>query len=75
MSKSKWRILKITECEECFYILQKRGFFRWISIVDGGCDDLGTYEYLRKFKSEDECISYYKKHEEKCQSKEIIKEW
>ena len=46
----KHRIIKIDKVDETYYLLQiRKWLFFWKTECDGGSDDLGSYEYPRKF--------------------------
>jgi len=58
----RYRIIKVEQGGESHYELQIRGFFCWITEQDGGWDDLGSYEYNREFKTEQEAFNHYNKY-------------
>jgi len=58
----KHRVIKIDEVDETYYLLQiRKWLFFWKTECDGGSDDLGSYEYPRKFKTKEDAIYFFKK--------------
>ena len=58
----KYRIIKVEKSDETYYLLAiKKWFFFWETECDGGFDDLGSYDYPKKFKTEEDAIHFFKK--------------
>ncbi len=56
----KYRIIEIQELDSTYYILQTRWcIFWWKTEVDSNVDDLGIYEFIRKFKTKEEAREFY----------------
>jgi hypothetical protein len=58
---TKYRIVEVNEASKTYYLLQIKKLFSWVTECDGGCDDLGTYEYPRKFKNREDAKEFYMK--------------
>lgn len=58
---TKYRIIEIQECDKTYYLLQVRKLFWWSTECDGGYDQLGSYEYPRKFQTKQEAKAFYTK--------------
>lgn len=72
---SKFRIVKVEAGPNHYFLLEKKHWlWGWQTIKDGSVDDIGPYEYDKKFKSEEEAYDYYTRWYEKSYTT-IIKEW
>ena len=57
---TKHKIIKVDEVNETYYLLQiRKWFFFWETECDGGFDDLGIYDYPRKFKTKEDAIHFF----------------
>ena len=57
----RYRILKY----ENHYLAQVKKWYGWVTVEDGGYDDLGEFSYPMRFKSEQEIHDYFKQEKDK----------